>query len=110
MEWINVETEAEFSNIETSGVIIVKFGAAYCGPCRLLAATMEQWKTDETLAGVKLYDVNVANSELRKVATEWGVRKIPTTFVLFNGDRVFNVTGNSPDSILEAVRTYLVPA
>ena len=43
------------------GYIVLKFGAEWCGPCKMIAPLVEQWKT-KLSDNVEYYDINVDNS------------------------------------------------
>lgn len=62
--------------IREGGVSVLKFGAAWCSPCRTLDGILE--KVDHTILKV---DVD----EEPKFAQDYGVMSIPSTFIIKNG-------------------------
>ena len=61
--------------------VLVDFYADWCGPCKMMAKTLE--KVESNLQAVK---VNVDTFE--KLAREYGVMSIPTLILFENGEEV----------------------
>lgn len=83
---------------ESTGPVLVDFWAAWCGPCRMLAPTLEE------VAGqrpdVTVCKVNV--DEERELAMEYGISSIPTLLVFRNGKLMNKSVGViSRDEMLE---------
>ncbi len=64
--------------------VLVDFWAEWCGPCRMIAPTVEAF-AEEYQGKVKVGKVNV--DENMKTATRYNVRGIPT-LLLFKGGQV----------------------
>jgi thioredoxin 1 len=84
--------------------VLVDFWAAWCGPCRMIAPTVEQIATDyEGRAVVGKLDVD----SNRDIALKYDIRAIPTLLVFKDGsvaDRIVgNVNKNDIISKLDAV-------
>jgi thioredoxin 1 len=62
---------------------VLKFSAAWCGPCRVLAQTLKD------VVGIKNIDVN-ENIEL---SAQYGVRNIPLIVFLRDGKELGRVSG-----------------
>lgn len=58
---------------------IIRFTASWCAPCKMLAATLEDIKTDTPIEVVDIDE----NMELAK---QFGVRGVPT-LVMVDGDK-----------------------
>ena len=88
--------EAEVLNSELP--VLVDFFATWCGPCRMLAPTIEELKAD--YAGrVKIVKIDVdAEPEL---AIRYRVASIPTLLYFKNGEVVATSLGLKPKAALE---------
>lgn len=68
--------------LKNEGKSLVKFGAAWCGPCRQMAPAVEALAEE----GYQVYDIDTdANTEL---ASKYGIRSLPTSVVFENGEVV----------------------
>jgi thioredoxin 1 len=65
---------------------ILRFTASWCGPCKSLAANLEQVETN---VPIEVVDID-AHPE---VASEYGVRNIPTLIMLNENIEVKRITG-----------------
>jgi thioredoxin 1 len=68
--------------LEANGPVLVDFTAAWCGPCKLQSAILDQLV--ETECGVAIAAVDVDESP--ELAARYGIRGMPT-LVLFEGGR-----------------------
>ena len=92
-------TDANFDETikGTALPILVDFYADWCGPCRMLAPTVE-----EIAAGAADFLVAKVNvDEAPAVAERFGVMSIPTLIVLRGGEELARAVGVRPkDAIL----------
>ncbi len=78
--------------------VIVDFWAPWCGPCKMLAPTLEAI-SQEVADKVKVVKVNV--DENQSLAVKFGVMSIPTLIIFKGGQQVDRIVGNvSRDEIL----------
>jgi thioredoxin 1 len=72
-------------------VTVKKFSAVWCGPCRALAPVMNEIKGQFSNVKFEEYDVD----EAYDVATQYGIRSVPTVIIVKDGKEVERFTGAS---------------
>ncbi|WP_320201026.1 thioredoxin [Agrobacterium sp. rho-13.3] len=79
--------------------VVVDFWAEWCGPCKMIAPSLEEISTE--LAGkVKVVKLNI--DENPELAAQFGVRSIPT-LAMFKGGEVADIkVGAAPKTALSA--------
>ena len=85
--------------------VLVDFWAPWCGPCRMIAPIIDELSAEY---GDKLRAVKLNTDESPQVATEYGIRSIPTVMVFKDGVKMDAVIGAVPKSTLvQTVEKYL---
>jgi len=74
--------------VSTNDVVLVDFYADWCGPCKMLAPTVEEIAA-ETDAVVAKVDID----ELQDLAKDNGVRSVPTLQFYAGGEQAERVVG-----------------
>ena len=100
-------TDANFSQVvEGSPVpVLLDLWAAWCGPCRMIAPTIEMLARE--LAGKVLVGKLDVDSNQR-TAARFGVQGIPTLLILKNGREVDRLVGvQSREQILKRLNAYI---
>ena len=97
----NFEAEVEKSTIP----VVVDFYADWCGPCKMLAPTVE--RMGEKYAGkVKVCKLNV--DEAYPIAEAFGIRSIPTLIFFKNGEVANKSVGLvSEDELVSMIEAIL---
>lgn len=99
-----VMTSGNFQTETEKGLTVVDFWAAWCGPCRMLAPTVDELAAQTQ--GVKFGKVNV--DEEAGLAAAFGVQSIPTLVFLKDGREAGRITGVHPkaeiEKMIEALR------
>ncbi len=73
--------------------VLVDFWAPWCGPCRMVGPVMEELAEDRGQA-VKVVKVNV--DESTQVASQMGIRSIPTVMLFDGGELRETMVGARP--------------
>lgn len=91
-------TEANFNEIINSDKpVLIDFWATWCGPCLMLAPTIEELAGEyEGKAVIGKVDVD-ANPNL---AAQFGIRSIPTLLIFKGGEVVDKQVGVVPKTVL----------
>ena len=84
-------TRENFSSLKNGDMpLVVDFWATWCGPCRMMAPIIEELaKEYEGKAIIGKCDVE----ENEELATEYGIRNIPTILFFKQGEVVEKVVG-----------------
>jgi thioredoxin 1 len=86
---IQIGSSADLSEaVERYDVVLTDFYADWCGPCKMIAPVVEEIAA-ETDAAVAKVDVD-ANQQL---ASEYGVRGVPTLVLFAGGESVEQMVG-----------------
>src|ERR1700722_19504631 len=70
--------------------VLVDFWAEWCGPCKMIAPVLDEL-ADEYSGKVGIAKVNI--DENQELATEYGVRAIPTLLIFQNGQVAEQIVG-----------------
>lgn len=80
--------------------VIVDFWAPWCGPCKMIAPTLD--KIAKEYSG-KLVVAKVNTDDHPRWATQFGVQGIPTMLFVANGKIIHRQTGALPEGMLREV-------
>jgi thioredoxin 1 len=86
-------TDFKSEVVESDTPVLVDFWAEWCGPCKVIAPVVEELANDYE-GKIKFGKVNVDDHNM--IASEYGVRSIPTLLVFKNGAVVNQIVGAVP--------------
>ena len=92
-------TDASFKQevLDSEVPVLVDFWAPWCGPCRMVAPVVDEI-AQQYDGQVKVVKLNT--DENPNVASQYGIRSIPTLMIFKGGQRVDMVVGAEPKTTL----------
>ena len=86
---------------------LVKIGAPWCGPCKILSETLHGLE-NEKLNGALVADVNIDEEDNEDIAVEYNIRNIPVTLYVRNGEVLDRCVGATPaNDIYKQIEKYM---
>jgi thioredoxin 1 len=92
-------TDSSFEQdvISSEVPVLVDFWAPWCGPCRVVASVVDEI-ANQYEGKIKVVKLNTDDNP--NVATQYGIRSIPTLMLFKGGQKVDSVVGAVPKSTI----------
>ncbi|MCD4696348.1 MAG: thioredoxin [Bacteroidales bacterium] len=104
-ENIKILTDDSFDKAIKTGVSLVDFWAAWCGPCKVLGPIVDEI-ADEIGDKANICKLDIDRNQ--KTAAKLGIKNIPTILLFKNGKPVDKFVGVKPKGILlKAINRHL---
>ena len=84
------ETNFQEEVIESPTPVLVDFWAEWCGPCKMIAPILDELASEYD-GKVKVGKVNIDKHQ--SIATQYGIRAIPTLLIFKDGEVAEQVVG-----------------
>ena len=83
---------ADFETVIASGVTLVEFWATWCGPCKMMASTLDE--VASSMEGkAKIVKMNVEEETAMPLVERLGIKSIPAIRIFKDGKEMRSLVG-----------------
>lgn len=106
MSKLEIGTDKNLDELtKQTAIAIVKFGATWCGPCKMIAPELEDIANN--YGHITIVDVDIDNSDAEQIVAQYQVQMVPTVIFFLKGKEVERFVGYKPkDFILDIIKKH----
>lgn len=93
----NLEDLKSFYAETPESLHLVKIGAPWCGPCRMLSDTLHNLDPNK-ISDTLIADVDIDDEDNEDIAIEYNIRNIPVILYVRNGEVLDKYVGTIPEN------------
>lgn len=102
----NYDDFVTFKEENKNALHIVKIGAEWCGPCKVLSKTISNLNV-EKVNGVLFGEVDIEIEENDDIVSEYGIRNIPVVLFIKNNELLEKKVGSmTADDLYKNIENY----
>lgn len=88
---VEVTSTEHFNELKPKGAVVAKFHASWCGPCKNLGPIYKDFAGKKEFSDITFLAIDI--DKHNNIATEHGVREVPTTIFFAEGKEVDRIVG-----------------
>lgn len=93
------------SLIASSLKTVVKFGATWCGPCKMIAPILEE--LSEELSDVSFIDIDIDDSNSENTVAKHNIQMVPTIFFYKGKELISQISGFKPkEELVKIINSF----
>ncbi len=97
---VEVTSTEHFNELKPKGAVVAKFYATWCDPCKKLSPLYKDLAGKGEFSDIAFLAIDI--DKHNNIATEHGVRGVPTTIFFAEGKEVDRIVGGQEDFVSEA--------
>ncbi|MEF9984856.1 MAG: thioredoxin family protein [Malacoplasma sp.] len=102
MSNLKIANDKNFKELITNSLkSVVKFGATWCGPCKMILPILEE--LSDELSDVSFIEVDIDDVNSEKLVAEHNIQMVPTLFFYKGKTLVSQVSGFKPKDELKKI-------
>lgn len=102
----NYDDFNSFKNENDGNLRIVKIGAEWCGPCRVMEKIIHEME-ENLIENTVFAEIDIENDDMDQVTVEYSIRNIPVLLFFKNGEMVNKHVGSTnAEGIYNMINQY----
>lgn len=80
---MEIKSKDDFNKLKKEKLVILKFGADWCGPCKVLQPVFNDLSTDDCFKNILFASTNI--DHYPELAVQFNISSVPTMIILEDG-------------------------